>query len=142
MNTFVFFELSRLNVLKCSGSPLQRSSVDEINQADEKMSKWASSLNVPFAKIERVQLDSVSRIVEPTRTTCVIYGDGLEGIVTRVALLALSDGLDVVILADLCVSDDPENSQIYLNRMTQFGAQISTFHQFSDEAEWLLAQGS
>ena len=67
------------------------------------------------------------------RSSLVIVGGLLEGVVTQLSMSALLDGFDVFIPADLLLSGDPDREDMYLTRIRAVSGIVVTSRQITLE---------
>ena len=73
--------------------------------------------------------DLMREIGSLNRSSLVIVGGRLEGVVTQLSMSALLDGFDVFIPADFVLSGDPSGVAMYLDRVRAVSGIVLTGHQ-------------
>lgn len=118
---------------------LASNQVDELspkttcNVRYEKVRHFSEKNELPYLSFERMSPNAVAEITGLNRSSAVLLGYWLEGIVTRLAIEILLCGLDVYIVADEVQSREPEYTPLFFSRIRSHGGVITTLGQIELE---------
>lgn len=105
------------------------------NVPHEKVRHFSEDNGIPYVRFEQMAPNAVAELTSLNRSSIVLVGYWLEGIVTRLAIEILLSGLDVYIVADEVQSREPEHAPLFYNRIRSYGGVITTFGQIELELE-------